>query len=213
VEYDIDGLVQIPIDPEIGNTFAHCLRSILRQDPDIILVGEIRDLETAEIAVQASLTGHLVFSTLHTNDAPGTVTRLKDMGIPTFMITATLEAILAQRLARRICAQCREESDATDEHLYELKLSRADVAGKRFFRGRGCDHCNNTGYKGRVGIFELMMLNDDLRDMIMANASTDELRTKAQEFGMISLRDAGMKLAVEGTTTLDEVIRETVLDA
>ena len=213
VEYDIDGLVQIPIDTDIGNTFAHCLRSILRQDPDIILVGEIRDLETAEIAVQASLTGHLVFSTLHTNDAPSTVTRLKDMGIPTFMITATVEAILAQRLARRICSQCREPAEITDDQLFELKMTRDEVADMQFFRGRGCETCNNTGYKGRVGMFELMILNDDLRDMIMENASTDDLREKARGFGMITLRDAGMKLALEGTTTIDEVIRETVLEA
>lgn len=213
VEYDIDGLVQIPIDPDIGNTFAHCLRSILRQDPDIILVGEIRDLETAEIAVQASLTGHLVFSTLHTNDAPSTVTRLKDMGIPTFMITATVEAILAQRLARRICSQCREETEVTDDQLYEMRMTREDVAGKRFFRGRGCDHCNNTGYKGRVGMFELMILNDTLRDMVMDNASTDDMRKTSEKFGMITLRDAGLKLANEGTTTMDEVIRETVVEA
>ncbi len=213
VEYDIDGLIQIPIDSDIGNTFAHCLRSILRQDPDIILVGEIRDLETAEIAVQASLTGHLVFSTLHTNDAPSTVTRLKDMGIPTFMITATVESILAQRLARRICSQCREETEVTDDQLYEMKMKREDIAGKTFYRGKGCDMCNNTGYKGRVGMFELMIVNDELRDMIMANASTDELREKAREYGMVSLRDAGMILAYEGTTTMDEVIRETVHDA
>jgi len=213
VEYDIDGLIQIPIDPEIGNTFAHCLRSILRQDPDIILVGEIRDLETAEIAVQASLTGHLVFSTLHTNDAPSTVTRLKDMGVPTFMVTATVEAILAQRLARRICSQCRETTEVADDQLFELKLSREDVADMTFYRGRGCDACNNTGYKGRVGMFELMIMNDELCDMVMANASTDELRTKAQSYGMIALRDAGMKLVKEGVTTLDEVIRETVLEA
>jgi type IV pilus assembly protein PilB len=213
VEYDIDGLIQIPIDAEIGNTFAHCLRSILRQDPDIILVGEIRDLETAEIAVQASLTGHLVFSTLHTNDAPSTVTRLKDMGIPTFMITATVEAILAQRLARRVCSQCREEFPPTEEQLYELKMTREEVAGKTFFRGRGCEVCNNTGYKGRVGMFELMIMTDDLRDMVMENASVDDLREKARSFGLVSLRDAGMKLALEGTTTLDEVIRETVMEA
>ena len=149
-----------------GNTFAACLRAILRQDPDRILVGEIRDLETAEIAVQASLTGHLVFSTLHTNDAPSTVTRLKDMGIPTFMITATVEAILAQRLVRRICTQCREETVVSDELLSEAGWTRDDISEKTFYKGAGCDTCNNTGYKGRVGLFELMLLNDDLRDMV-----------------------------------------------
>ncbi len=163
----------MPIDASIGNTFAHCLRSILRQDPDKILVGEIRDMETAEIAVQASLTGHTVFSTLHTNDAPSTITRLRDMGIPAFLITATVEGILAQRLVRRICANCREEVTVpTAEMLADLELTSADIDGKKFYRGRGCDICNSTGYKGRVGLFELMIMNDDLRDMIMRNAST-----------------------------------------
>ncbi len=213
VEYDIDGIIQIPIDPEIGNTFAQCLRSILRQDPDRILVGEIRDLETAEIAVQASLTGHMVFSTLHTNDAPSTITRLKDMGIPMFLITATVEAILAQRLVRRICSRCREEVEVSEGLLGELGLTLMDVEGKKFYRGAGCDGCNNTGYKGRVGLFELMIMNDDLREMIMRNCSTDELRDRAREFGMVTLRDAGMSFASDGTTTLDEVVRETVLEA
>lgn len=212
VEYDIDGIVQIPIDADIGVTFAAALRSILRQDPDIILVGEIRDLETAEIAVQASLTGHLVFSTLHTNDAPSTITRMKDMGIPTFLITATVEAILAQRLVRRVCSQCREEVEVSDEQLAELGLQRELLEGKKFFRGHGCDVCNNTGYKGRVGLFELMIINDDLRDMIMRNAPIDELRAKAKTYGMKPLRDAGIEFAHAGTTTIDEVIRETILE-
>jgi type IV pilus assembly protein PilB len=213
VEYDIDGIVQIPVDPDIGVTFAACLRAILRQDPDIILVGEIRDLETAEIAVQASLTGHIVFSTLHTNDAPGSVTRLKDMGVPTFLITATVEAILAQRLVRRICSQCREEIPAPNELLIELGLKPEDVVGKKFFRGRGCEACNNTGYKGRVGLFELMIMNDELRDMIMVNASTDELREKARGYGMVTLRESGLAFVHAGTTTVDEVVRETILEA
>ena len=147
VEYDIDGIVQIPINHDIGVTFASCLRAILRQDPDIILVGEIRDLETAEIAVQASLTGHLVFSTLHTNDAPSTITRMKDMGIPTFLITATVEAILAQRLVRRICSKCREETEPDAEVLMELGVSEEVRVQHKFYRGKGCDACNNTGYK------------------------------------------------------------------
>jgi type IV pilus assembly protein PilB len=213
VEYDIDGLIQIPIDAEIGNTFAHCLRSILRQDPDKILVGEIRDLETAEIAVQASLTGHTVFSTLHTNDAPSTVTRLRDMGVPTFLITATLEAILAQRLVRRICVQCRERATPSKDMLVELRLSNEDVAGKKFFRGAGCDACNNTGHKGRVGLFELMLINDDVRDMIMQNATTDELRDRACSDGMVTLRNAGIDYCFDGTTTVEEVVRETVLES
>ena len=213
VEYQIDGIVQIPIDAEIGVTFAACLRSILRQDPDVILVGEIRDLETAQIAVQASLTGHLVFSTLHTNDAPSTVTRMKDMGVPTFLITATVEAILAQRLVRRICSQCRELTTPSDEVLADLGLNREDLTDKKFFRGRGCDVCNNTGYKGRVGLFELLIMNDDMRDMIMQNASIDDLRKAAQGYGMVSLRDAGMAFVHQGVTTIDEVVRETILDA
>jgi type IV pilus assembly protein PilB len=213
VEYDIDGIVQMPIDPSIGNTFAQCLRSILRQDPDKILVGEIRDLETAEIAIQASLTGHTVFSTLHTNDAPSTVTRLRDMGIAPFLITATVEAILAQRLVRRICTQCREVTVPSTEVLQDLDMTAANVVGKTFYRGRGCDACNNTGYKGRVGLFELLIMNDDMRDMIMKNASRDELRDAARSFGMVALRDAGMDAAYEGRTTLEEVIRETILEA
>ena len=213
VEYDIDGIVQIPIDADIGVTFAACLRSILRQDPDIILVGEIRDLETAQIAVQASLTGHMVFSTLHTNDAPSTITRMKDMGVPTFLITATVEAILAQRLVRRICSQCREEVTASEDLLLDLGKKVEEMVGKKVFRGRGCEVCNNTGYKGRVGLFELMMMNDELREMVMNNASVDELRKAAQSYGMVSLREAGMNFAFEGTTTLDEVVRETIMEA
>ncbi len=213
MEYDIDGLVQVPIDASIGNTFAHCLRSILRQDPDKILVGEIRDIETAEIAVQASLTGHMVFSTLHTNDAPSTITRLRDMGVPPFLITATLEAVLAQRLVRRICTQCKEEVAPSAEMLTELGLTPADIAGKKFYRGKGCEACNRTGYKGRVGLFELMLLNDDMRDMIMRNASTDELRTAACGVGMVTLREAGLEAAFEGTTTAEEIVRETIVEA
>jgi type IV pilus assembly protein PilB len=213
VEYDIDGIVQIPIDSEIGVTFAACLRSILRQDPDRILVGEIRDIETAEIAVQASLTGHLVFSTLHTNDAPSSITRMKDMGVPTFLIVATVEAILAQRLVRRICSQCREAIEPTDDMLIDLDLKRESLNGRKFYRGRGCEVCNNTGYKGRVGLFELMIMNDELREMVMSNTSIDLLRDAARNYGMVSLRDAGMAFMFEGVTTPDEVIRETIMEA
>ena len=213
VEYDMEGIVQVPIDASIGNTFAQCLRSILRQDPDKILVGEIRDLETAEIAVQASLTGHMVFSTLHTNDAPGTITRMKDMGVPTFLITATVEAILAQRLVRRVCFKCSEEYDPAAEVLDDLQLDAKDLKGKQFFRGTGCETCNNTGYKGRVGLFELMIMNNELREQVMQNASVDELRETARKNGMITLRDAGMAAAFEGITTPEEVIRETIIDA
>ena len=212
VEYDIDGIIQIPIDNDVGVTFAGCLRAILRQDPDTILVGEIRDLETAEIAIQAALTGHLVFSTLHTNDAPATVTRLKDMGIQPFMICATVEAILAQRLVRRICTKCREETKVSSAMLTDLGLKPEDITDKKFFKGTGCDNCNNTGYKGRIALFELMILNDKIRDMVLGNASTDELREEARLNGMLPLREFGIAVAVDGITTLDEVIRETVAD-
>ena len=213
VEYDIDGIIQIPIDHSIDVTFALALRAILRQDPDKILVGEIRDIETAEIAVQASLTGHTVFSTLHTNDAPSTVTRMKDMGVPTFLITATVEAILAQRLVRRICPECREEVEISDDDLAELDLTREQVAGKKFYQGAGCNSCGNSGYKGRVGLFELMIMDDELRTMIIENRTTDELRNKAKEKGMRLLRDSGIAFMHDGTTSVEEVIRETVLDA
>ncbi|MEI6366309.1 MAG: ATPase, T2SS/T4P/T4SS family [Planctomycetota bacterium] len=213
VEYDIDGIVQVPIDAEIGNTFAACLRAILRQDPDRILVGEIRDVETAEIAVQAALTGHMVFSTLHTNDSPSTVTRLRDMGVPPFLITATVEAILAQRLVRRICANCREEVVPGADVMADLQLTTDQTVGKKFFRGKGCEKCNRTGYKGRLGLYELLIMTDELRDMIMRNASTEDLREAARKNGMVTLRDSGMEGIFGGLTTAEEVIRETILDA
>ncbi|MCL2119226.1 MAG: Flp pilus assembly complex ATPase component TadA [Planctomycetaceae bacterium] len=212
VEYDIDGIVQIPIDSDIGNTFAHCLRSILRQDPDKVLVGEIRDKETADIAVQASLTGHLVFSTLHTNDAPSSVTRLRDMGVPAFLITATVQAILAQRLVRKICTQCKERFIPTPEQLFELDMSPKDAEGKPFFHGRGCVACNNTGYKGRTAIHEFMIFNDEIRELVNRNASTGEMRKASQRYGMLTLRDAGMDKIYEGTSTIEEVARETALE-
>jgi type IV pilus assembly protein PilB len=213
VEYDIDGIIQVPIDAEIGNTFAACLRAILRQDPDRILVGEIRDVETAEIAVQASLTGHMVFSTLHTNDAPSTVTRLRDMGVPPFLITATVEAILAQRLVRRICANCREEVVPGADVLADLELTTDQTVGKKFYRGRGCEKCNRSGYKGRLGLFELLIMNDEMRDLVMRNASTEDLREAARRNGMVTLRESGMEGVFGGTTTAEEVIRETILEA
>lgn len=212
VEYDIDGIIQCPINHEIGLTFASALRSILRQDPDIILVGEIRDLETAQIAVQASLTGHMVFSTLHTNDAPSSITRLRDMGVEPFLITATVEGILAQRLVRRICEDCRTEFEPSPDMLMELNLRPADVVGKKFFYGRGCDRCNNTGFKGRMGIFELVIMNDELRDMITSGASTDQLRQACKRHGMTILRDSGLRAIYAGKTTIEEVVRETVLE-
>jgi type IV pilus assembly protein PilB len=210
VEYDIDGLIQVQIRPEIGLTFAKCLRSILRQDPDIVMVGEIRDLETAEISIQASLTGHLVFTTLHTNDAPSTIARLLDLGVETFLVTATLEGIIAQRLVRRICTNCKTEYQPTEEQLMELGLTAADTGGKKFYYGRGCDMCNNTGYRGRTGLFEIMTFDDEIRDLIMNQASTAVLREAARRKGMKTLRENGLELIYSGITTLDEVARETI---
>ncbi|MCE2806344.1 MAG: Flp pilus assembly complex ATPase component TadA [Gemmataceae bacterium] len=213
VEYEIEGLVQCPINHEIGLTFASALRAILRQDPDRILVGEIRDLETAQIAVQASLTGHTVFSTLHTNDAPSTITRMRDMGLEPFLITATVEAVLAQRLVRTICQNCREEFRPSAEMLIELNLTPEQVEGKPFFFGKGCDKCNNTGYKGRMGLHELIIVDDDIRDAISGSLSTDDLRAVCEKKGMISLRESGMRAIHRGKTTIDEVVRETVLES
>ena len=212
VEYEIEGLVQIPVNPDIEVTFATVLRAILRHDPDVILVGEIRDHETAETAIQSALTGHLVFSTLHTNDAPSTITRLRDMGVAPFMITATVEAILAQRLVRRICSECRTEFEPSDELLMELQLPIAQARQYRFYYGKGCSRCNNSGYKGRVGLYELMNVTDDIRDLIAANAPTDELRNVARSQGMTTLREAGLKLIFDGVTTIDEIVRETVME-
>jgi type IV pilus assembly protein PilB len=212
VEYDIDGVVQMPIDASIGNTFAQCLRSILRQDPDKILVGEIRDLETAEIAVQASLTGHMVFSTLHTNDAPATVTRLRDMGLPPFLLTATLEAVLAQRLVRKICKDCIDQTTPSTDTLAQLGLTPEEVVNKKFYRGRGCATCNNTGFKGRTGLFEWLPINDQLRDLINQGCSTEKLRTAALTCGMIPLRESGLEKVFGGITTIEEVIRETAAE-
>ena len=212
VEYDIDGISQIQIHSEIGLTFASALRAILRQDPDKILVGEIRDLETAQIAVQASLTGHIVFSTLHTNDAPSSITRLRDMGLETYLITATVEAILAQRLVRKICEDCRSEFEPSPEMLMELGLRPADVVGKKFYYGKGCDRCNNTGHRGRCGIFELLIMNDEIRDLVSAGVSTDALINACRKQGMMSLRESGLRAIFNGVTTIDEVVRETVFD-
>ncbi|MCH7688001.1 MAG: Flp pilus assembly complex ATPase component TadA [Planctomycetes bacterium] len=212
IEYDIDGLIQIPVNPEIDVTFANVLRAILRHDPDQILVGEIRDYETAEIAVQSALTGHLVFSTLHTNDAPTAITRMLDLGIPSFLITATLEAILAQRLVRRICTECRTEFDPSDELLMELQLPIEAARKYKFYYGKGCARCNNSGYKGRVGIFELLEITDEIRDMISSDASAEDIRSFARTQGMVTLREAGLKLIFDGLSTIDEVVRETVME-
>jgi type IV pilus assembly protein PilB len=212
VEYEVDGLIQVPVNPEIGVTFASCLRAILRQDPDKILVGETRDLETAEISIQASLTGHIVFTTLHTNDAPSAITRLRDMGLPTFLITATVEAVLAQRLIRKICQVCRTEFTPSPEVCMEVGMTPQEAATKKFYYGKGCEKCNNTGYKGRMGIYELVVMNDVLREMIVAEASLDEFRESCRKFGMRTLRESGMISIHAGLTTIEEVVRETVIE-
>ncbi len=212
VEYDIDGLIQVPINAEIGVTFAACLRAILRQDPDKILVGETRDLETAEIAIQASLTGHIVFTTLHTNDAPSAVTRLRDMGLPTFLITATVEAVLAQRLVRKICTNCRTEFTPTQEVAMELGLTQAEASARKFFYGKGCERCNNTGYKGRMGVYELLVLSDDLRELVVSEVSLDDFRNACRKAGMRTLREAGLQAIHAGLTSVEEIMRETIID-
>ena len=212
VEYDIDGIIQCPINHDIGMTFALALRAILRQDPDKILVGEIRDLETAQIAVQAALTGHIVFSTLHTNDAPSTISRMRDMGLEPFLITATLEAILAQRLVRKICEDCRTEFEPSSEMLMELNLTPDQCRGKKFYYGRGCDRCNSTGHRGRMGLFELLVVDDDIRDLISSGASTDALRQACRKQGMFTLRESGLNALFAGHTSIEEVVRETVLE-
>ncbi len=212
VEYDIDGLVQVQVRPEVGLTFARALRSFLRQDPDIILVGEVRDLETAQIAVQASLTGHLVFSTLHTNDAPSSVARLLDLGLEAFLLTATVEAIVAQRLVRRICRSCKEQFEPTEELLMELGLTQEDVGGHKLYYGKGCDYCNNTGYRGRMALFEIMVMDDSLRELIMRRASTGVLRNEALKRGMRPLRDSGLLAIYDGVTTIEEVVKETIVE-
>ncbi|MFN6104050.1 MAG: GspE/PulE family protein [Planctomycetaceae bacterium] len=212
VEYEIYGLIQVPVNPDIEVTFANVLRAILRHDPDIILVGEIRDYETAEIAIQSALTGHVVFSTLHTNDAPTAITRLRDMGVPPFLITATVEAVLAQRLVRKICVECRTQFEPSDELLMELQLPLAQARKYKFYYGKGCPRCNNMGYKGRTGIHELIDVNDDIRDLVSTEASVDEIRNLARAQGMVSLRESGLKLIFDGVTTIDEVVRETVTE-
>ena len=211
VEYDIDGLIQVQMNPDIGLTFARCLRSILRQDPDVILVGEIRDLETAEIAIHSSLTGHLVFSTLHTNDAPTAITRLLDLGLEPYLVTATLEAIVAQRLVRRICTNCRSEFEPTEEMLWELGITPDEVRGRTFFFGKGCDQCNNTGYRGRTGIYEIMRIDDALKDLIMQLSSTSAIAEEARKRGMRTLRDSGLLSIYDGITTIEEVVKATVV--
>ncbi len=209
VEYDIDGIVQVPVAEGIGLTFARVLRAFLRQDPDRIMVGETRDVETAQISIQASLTGHLVFTTLHTNDAPGAVTRLIDMGVEPFMISASLEGVLAQRLIRKICTNCRTPYEPSESVLAQLGLSPHDIGDKTFYYGKGCDQCNHTGYKGRKGIYELLHITDPIRELINQRAATVVLRQKAVELGMSTLRQDGLRCIYEGETTIEEILKYT----
>jgi type IV pilus assembly protein PilB len=209
VEYDLEGIVQVPVNEAIGLTFARTLRAFLRQDPDRIMVGETRDLETAQISIQASLTGHLVFTTLHTNDAPGAVTRLIDMGVEPFLISSTLEAVLGQRLLRSICPQCRTTYQPSDALLAQLGLSKRDIGDRKFFYGKGCDACNQTGYKGRKGIYELLKITDPLRELINERAPTVTLKEKAIELGMVTLRQDGLRSIFAGDTTIEEVLKYT----
>ena len=209
VEYEIDGIMQVPINDGIGMTFARVLRAFLRQDPDRIMIGETRDLETAQIAIQASLTGHLVFTTLHTNDSTGAVSRLVDMGVEPFMISASLEGVLAQRLVRRICSKCKTSYEPDEAVLSQLGLSPYDIGDKTFYYGKGCTVCNHTGYKGRKGLYELLKVGDPIRALINDSAPNVVLRQKAVELGMKTLRDDGLRCIFEGITTIEEVLKYT----
>jgi type IV pilus assembly protein PilB len=209
VEYDIDGIIQVPVHEAIGLTFARVLRAFLRQDPDKILVGEIRDLETAQIAIQASLTGHLVLSTLHTNDASGAVTRLVDMGTEPFLVAASLEGVLAQRLVRTICKECRAAYEPNESVLTQLGLSAHELGDKEFYTGRGCDECGETGYKGRRGLFELLDVSDPVAELITERAPSIVMKQKAMELGMTTLREDGLRAIYGGTTTIEEVLKYT----
>jgi len=209
VEYDIEGIMQVAINDSVGMTFGKALRSFLRQDPDIIMVGEMRDLETAQISIQSALTGHLVLSTLHTNDAPGAVTRLVDMGVEPFLISSTLMAVLGQRLVRTICKNCRTPFEPTEKQLEMLNLSPHDLGDKVFHYGRGCSACNDTGYKGRKGIFELLIISEAIRTLVNERAPSVVVRQKAVELGMVTLREDGLRGIFEGDTTIEEVVKYT----
>jgi len=209
VEYDIEGIIQVPMDEKIGLTFARTLRAFLRQDPDRIMVGETRDVETAQIAIQASLTGHLVFTTLHTNDAPGAVTRLIDMGVEPFMISSSLEGVLGQRLIRKICLNCKTAYEPNEHALAQLGLSPHEIGDKNFYYGRGCEACNQTGYKGRKGIYELLDMSDPIRELINKRAPGVVLKQKAVELGMTTLRQDGLRSIYDGETTIEEVLKYT----
>lgn len=211
VEYNLPGINQVQMKEQIGLNFATALRAFLRQDPNIILVGEIRDFETAEIAIKAALTGHLVLSTLHTNDAPSTISRLVNMGIEPYLVATSVNLIQAQRLIRRICKECKEEVHTPVEALIDIGFSEEEARSIKTYRGRGCKVCNNTGYKGRIGLYEVMEVNDELRELIIIGATAMDIRKKAIEMGMITLRESGLYKIREGITTLEEVAKETVL--
>jgi type IV pilus assembly protein PilB len=213
VEYNLHGINQVQMHDEIGLNFAMALRAFLRQDPDIIMVGEIRDFETAEIAVKAALTGHLVLSTLHTNDAPATISRLLNMGVEPFLITASVNLVLAQRLARRICADCKQPMAAPEKQvLGELGFSQEQIAKAKLFKGVGCRTCNGTGYKGRIALYEVMRFSDNLKEMVLQGSSTAELKTAAIRNGMNTLRQSGIQKVLDGMTTTEEVLRVTMAD-
>jgi type IV pilus assembly protein PilB len=209
VEYQVNGIVQVNINEKVGLTFSKCLRSILRQDPDICMVGEIRDYETATIAIETALTGHLVFSTLHTNDAPSTITRLIDMDIEPFLLTSTIEAIVAQRLVRKLCLFCRQEHDPTDEELEAVGIAREQLKDKKIYKADGCKQCGHIGYKGRTGIYEVMILNDELREKILSEASTGDIMKACLAAGMQTLRESGINRVLGGVTSIEEVLGET----
>jgi type IV pilus assembly protein PilB len=209
IEYDIEGIIQLPINDSIGMTFARALKAFLRQDPDRIMLGEIRDLETAQMAIQASLTGHFVFSTLHTNDAAGTVTRLIDMGVEPFLITSSLEGVLGQRLIRKICPDCKASFTPTDEDLELLGLDREEIGDRQFCYGKGCSMCNQTGYKGRKALSELLVASKEIKELIIEKAPTIVIREKARELGMKTLREDGIRSILDGDTTIEEVLKYT----
>ena len=209
VEYEIDGIIQVPVNDAIGNSFERVLRAFLRQDPDVLMIGEIRDLTTAHIAIHASLTGHLVFSTLHTNDAAGAITRLIDMDVEPYLISSTLESVIGQRLVRKICANCKTAYQPDNQILERLGLERKDVAEQNFYYGTGCGQCNNTGYKGRKGIYEYLAISDPVRELINQRQPTLVIRSKAIELGMRTLRQDGIKNILDGYTTVEEVLRYT----
>jgi type IV pilus assembly protein PilB len=209
VEYDIEGIMQVPINEAIGLTFARALRSFLRQDPDIIMVGEMRDLETAQISIQASLTGHLVFTTLHTNDSPAAVTRMIDMGVEPFLISSTLQAVLSQRLVRVVCKKCRVAYEPNESVLTQLGLTKEDTAERPFYYGKGCMECNETGYRGRKGLFELLVITEPIRELINMRAPAGAIRGRALELGMRTLREDGIRSILDGETTVEEVLKYT----